>query len=112
MIDYHIHSNFSDGDQTIKEIISTAVRRKLTAIAITDHCDADGKFMYIRDTKPPRPLKDYIYEFRSASKIAQLKVYLGLEVTAFENNEDILAPTEFNSLDFILVETFFPQKSY
>ena len=112
MIDYHIHSYFSDGDQTIEEIISTAERRKLTAIAITDHCDANGKFMYIRDTKPPRPLKDYISEFRSASKTAPLKVYLGLEVTSFENNEDILIPTEFNSLDFILVETFFPQKSY
>ncbi len=112
MIDYHIHSYFSDGDQTIEEIISTAERRKLTAIAITDHSDADGKFMYIRDTNPPRPLKEYISEVRSASKTTSLKIYLGLEITSFENNDEIFIPIEFNSLDFILVETFFPQKSY
>ena len=112
MIDYHIHSYFSDGDQTIKEILATAIRRKLTAIAITDHCDAEGKFMYIRDTKPPRSLIEYISEVRAISENSPLKVYLGLEITAFQNNENMIFPTEFNSLDFILIETFFPQKSY
>ncbi|MFX1450166.1 MAG: PHP domain-containing protein [Promethearchaeota archaeon] len=112
MIDYHIHSYFSDGDQTIKEILTTAIRRKLTAIAITDHCDANGKFMYIRDTKPPRPLIEYISEVRTISENSPLKVYLGLEITAFQNDETIIFPAEFNSLDFILIETFFPQKSY
>ena len=110
MIDYHIHSYFSDGDQTVEEIISTAMRRKLTAIAITDHCDSNGKFMYIRDTKPPRPLKEYVSEIRAISKNSPLKLYLGIEISNFTNSENVNLPPEFNLMDFILVETFFPQK--
>ncbi|MHA1298068.1 MAG: PHP domain-containing protein [Candidatus Helarchaeota archaeon] len=112
MIDYHIHSYFSDGDQTIDEIISTAARRNLSAIAITDHCDTSGKFLYIRDTKPPRPLTEYISEIRSSAEKSPLKVYLGIEVTGFSNSETLNYPSAFNLMDFILVETFFPQNPY
>lgn len=106
MIDYHIHSYFSDGDQTIEEIISTAVRRNLTAIAITDHCDINGKFIYLPSTSPPHPIKDYILEIRSASRNSILKIYLGIEISIFSSFENVKCPIEFNSMDFILIETF------
>lgn len=42
MIDLHIHSNFSDGTDTIEEIITKAQALNLTQIAITDHNTIKG----------------------------------------------------------------------
>lgn len=42
MIDLHIHSEYSDGEWTPEEIISDAQKKKLTAIAITDHDAIQG----------------------------------------------------------------------
>ena len=36
-IDLHIHSVYSDGSQTPAELVGLAVRRRLTAISLTDH---------------------------------------------------------------------------
>ncbi len=104
MIDFHIHSYFSDGDQTPKEILEVALRRKLSAIAITDHCDITGKFMYIRDVSEPRPLRHYIDEIRSLPPNESLKIFLGIEISGF--SLDTSPPPEFSELDFILIETF------
>ena len=37
MIDLHIHSNYSDGSLSVKEILQEAEKRKLEVISITDH---------------------------------------------------------------------------
>ena len=37
MIDLHIHSKYSDGDKTIKEILEMCEQKKLEYISITDH---------------------------------------------------------------------------
>jgi len=37
MIDLHIHSNYSDGSETVKDILKEAEKRKLEVISITDH---------------------------------------------------------------------------
>ena len=44
-IDLHIHSVYSDGDKTPKEILEMAEKLKLKYIAITDHenCKAYGE---------------------------------------------------------------------
>ncbi|MHA1359589.1 MAG: PHP domain-containing protein [Candidatus Helarchaeota archaeon] len=104
MIDFHIHSYFSDGDQTPQEILEVAERRKLSAIAITDHCDISGHFMYLRNVANPRPLREYIDEFRSLPKEKGVNVFLGLELCDFSTMTNI--PPEFSELDFLLVETF------
>lgn len=41
-VDLHMHSNLSDGTLTVPEIIETAARRRLSAIAITDHDNIDS----------------------------------------------------------------------
>lgn len=108
MIDYHIHSDFSDGDMSIEEIVSTATRRKLDAIAITDHISSDGKFMYLRHTKPPLPLKTYMNKIKSISIDTKLKVFAGVEISDFADSGDPIAP-EFSQMDLILVETQKPR---
>ncbi|MHA1263603.1 MAG: PHP domain-containing protein [Candidatus Helarchaeota archaeon] len=104
MIDFHIHSSFSDGDQTPQEIVMIALRRKLSAIAITDHCDVTGRFMYLRDVSAPRPLQEYIQVIRNLPSPDSLEVFLGIEISEFPPGKS--APSDFSKLDFILVETF------
>ncbi len=104
MIDFHIHSYFSDGDQTPREILNVAERRKLSAIAITDHCDISGRFMYLRDVSKPRPLRDYIDEIRNLPPHESIQVFIGLELCDFSSFSKY--PPEFNELDFLLIETF------
>jgi histidinol phosphatase-like PHP family hydrolase len=108
MNDYHIHSDFSDGDMSIEEIVSTAMRKKLDAIAITDHISSDGKFMYLRHTRPPLPLKTYMNKIKSVSKNTKLKIFIGVEISDFADTREPIAP-EFSQMDLILVETQKPR---
>ncbi len=41
-IDLHIHSNFSDGKLSPKEIIDIAIKNKIQTISITDHDGIDA----------------------------------------------------------------------
>jgi len=104
MIDFHIHSYFSDGDQSPQEILDIAIRRKLSAIAITDHCDSLGQFMYLRNTSNPRLLREYIDEIRNLPIDKGIEVFIGLELCNF--SDSLAFPPEFSEMDFLLVETF------
>jgi predicted metal-dependent phosphoesterase TrpH len=42
LVDLHCHSTLSDGTLTVTELIELAVRRKLSALAITDHDNIDA----------------------------------------------------------------------
>lgn len=48
MIDLHIHTKYSDGLPTVKEILTLAEERKLDYIAITDH-DAIGAYKELNE---------------------------------------------------------------
>ncbi|MHA1232021.1 MAG: PHP domain-containing protein [Candidatus Helarchaeota archaeon] len=108
MIDFHIHSDYSDGDQTIEEIVLTAKRRKLEAIAISDHIDSNGKFMYLRHTGSPKRLDEYIKEIRAVAKRMNYPIYASAEISDF-SNYTVLLSNEFKNLDFILIETQKPR---
>lgn len=45
MIDLHVHSKFSDGSNTIEEIIEQAKELNLKQIAITDHNNLEGSIL-------------------------------------------------------------------
>jgi predicted metal-dependent phosphoesterase TrpH len=40
--DLHLHTNFSDGTYTPEEVVNLAVRKNLSAIALTDHDTVEG----------------------------------------------------------------------
>lgn len=42
MIDLHMHTTYSDGSYTVKEILEEAEKRKLDVISITDHDSVDA----------------------------------------------------------------------
>ena len=42
IIDLHVHSTYSDGSFTPKELVQEAIKQKLSAFALTDHDTIDG----------------------------------------------------------------------
>ena len=56
MIDLHIHSNYSDGTKTVKDILIKAQNLGLTTLSFTDHetCEAYTELSQIN-------IKDYFY---------------------------------------------------
>ena len=106
MFDFHLHSIYSDGDEDIDTILRTALRRGLKAIAITDHADIFGKFMYLRAVEEPKPLLTYIQNIERVARDAPIPIYKGLEICEFFPNYEHKIPKLFKSLDFLLVETF------
>ena len=61
--DYHIHSDYSDSDQTLKQILNQARQRNLEAIALTDHDCVEGTL-------------------QAAKLSPDLEIVLGVEVSA------------------------------
>ena len=49
MIDFHVHSTFSDGEKDVRTIIDLAVQRGITDLAITDHFDPFDEALSNRD---------------------------------------------------------------
>jgi len=86
--------------------LRTALRRDLKAIAITDHADVNGRFMYLRAVEEPKPLSDYLKEIDRVNQDAPIPIYKGLEICKFYPNFEENIPDLFNSLDFLIVETF------
>ena len=54
MIDLHIHTNNSDGSESVVEILKRAEKQKLSCISITDHESVNGHFQ-LREIN----IKDY-----------------------------------------------------
>lgn len=109
MIDFHIHSHFSDGDQSIEEIVSSARRKNLTAVAIADHIDNEGTFLYLRNVSPPRPFSEYLTAIDEGKKNLNYPIYSGVEISAFRGKDNYIFPN-FAKLDFLLIETYQVQK--
>ena len=89
MIDLHCHSKYSDGTNSIEEIIELAKTLKLKQLAITDHNTIDGAVL--------------------AHWLAPELVLTGIELSVgYKNNEELHLlgyfknPTPFNNVKFII----------
>ena len=91
--DLHIHSVFSDGTLTPREIIDKAIDSGLSAIALTDHNTIDG-------------LSDFI----SASKGKNIEIVLGSEFSVDYNGTELhmlglfIDPEHFDKVTIITDE--------
>lgn len=70
--DLHVHTFFSDGSFSPKEVIEQAVKKKLSAIAIVDHDTIEG-----------------IDEALVSSRVNDIEVIPGIELTAAYLNKEI-----------------------
>ncbi len=71
-IDLHMHSTFSDGVMTPRELVETAGRKGLSAISLSDHDSLDG-----------------FPELSAAAAEAGLEVISGVEMSCEHNGRDL-----------------------
>lgn len=90
LADFHLHSTFSDGKQTISELVDLFGSRGFGAIAITDHLCEDSTLIgkaarYIGHTLLPETFQDYLKIIREEGERAwdqyQMVVIPGFELT-------------------------------
>ena len=76
--DFHVHTNWSDGGDTIKEVVAAAVTRGYEFVAITDHSQS----LRIANGLSPERLAKQIEEVRKAGETAggRISVLAGSEV--------------------------------
>jgi hypothetical protein len=92
----HVHTRFSDGNQTVESVANAAVRNGCDALAITDHSDGDLK----------AATPEYFEAIGTArSSHANLLVLTGLEwnVPPGKGNEHagVLCPSELERIDLL-----------
>ncbi|HME50807.1 MAG TPA: PHP domain-containing protein [Candidatus Lokiarchaeia archaeon] len=83
--DYHLHSIYSDGDNTIPSIAHACDVAGCHEIAITDHVDQDGNLTFVADFRRDHTLQDYfkfIHDFKEES-IAEygVRMHVGIELS-------------------------------
>lgn len=82
--DLHVHSTYSDGTLTPKEIVSLAKEKGLSAVALTDHNSVKG-------------LTDFFKE----GKVSDINLVGGVEIS-----------TEYMDTELHILGLFIPQKNY
>jgi len=90
-VDYHCHTVWSDGSETIEDTVKMAQKRGLDVIGIADHCGSVLK----------KGLKKYIQEIRRVNQKYPIKVMAGIEFS-LDRNGKILAKSldGMDELDF------------
>lgn len=112
--DYHLHSIFSDGDNTIPSIARACDTAGCYEIAITDHVDQDGNLAFVADFHRDNSLQDYfqaIQGFKEES-IAEygVTIHVGIELsttTSFYRDaiEQNIIPLADN-IELVLIEGY------
>jgi HisJ family histidinol phosphate phosphatase len=85
-VDYHMHTTFSDGEPTYKEVIDRAKELKLDCIAITDHFDPYDPNPRVSCIKEEDLLKFFV-QIKEYAAAAKQKVLCGIETcTDYKGN--------------------------
>jgi DNA polymerase (family 10) len=98
LIDFHIHSTFSDGLYDIMDIAAYALKKEFKVIGISDHFNTRK----VRSIEPGK-IKNYIEEIESLD--LPIKIYKGIEIDFSPRTDlSLLRKTIFESIDYILFE--------
>ncbi|HJN62264.1 MAG TPA: PHP domain-containing protein [Candidatus Parcubacteria bacterium] len=92
--DTHLHSKFSyDGENSIEEMVKTAIKLGLKEIAFTEHVEKNTKWVdkFVKEIK------------RVQRKYPQVKIYSGIEAKVIDLNGNIDATNKvFKKVDLVL----------
>lgn len=89
MIDIHNHTTYSDGRNTVEEVIQSALKEGLQIVGISDHFDP---YVAQEVCLQPEEVSVYLKEIRTLSEKYPIKVLAGLELGL--QTEGILWPGE------------------
>jgi len=92
-VDFHIHSTWTDGKNTVPEIIEQAKKNNLHSIAITDHIRKESTYF-----------DDYKKEINELNRTSNINVLVGFEakISDFFGNIDV-KPEVVNDADIAIV---------
>jgi histidinol phosphatase-like PHP family hydrolase len=99
-IDFHTHSHYSDGSNSIEEIIQAAINHGIEEIAITDHMDTFGHFLFCRNNYK-KTIWEYLKEITHLQRKYEndINIYPGAEIS-----QDFLKVSEHNKDEDMLQE--------
>ncbi|MHA2005725.1 MAG: PHP domain-containing protein [Promethearchaeota archaeon] len=107
-LNLHIHSNFSDGKNTIKQIIDRALKLDLDYIAITDHF-TDAWKEWVSKLKDENIILEYLEEIKQVQNYVKttgkrLVVLKGIEIDLGSSEQYIKKNIQPDNFDLILFE--------
>lgn len=98
--DFHMHTTWSDGQNSVREMIEAARLRGYEYIAITDHTQSTS----IANGNTPEELLEEIEEIeKAASEFDDIKVYKGAEVDILSDGSLDMPFEVLDRLDWIVI---------
>jgi len=112
-INLHCHSNYSDGKNSIDEIVAKAVKIGLDFLAITDHFTDSWKSSIIPTLNSFEKIESYLEEISICqnnlkNENANLRLYKGIEVDLGSSEKyikNLIDPLKFDIILFEYLET-------
>ena len=91
LVNYHTHSTFCDGENTLEEMVRAAIDRGFSALGFSGHNDAPYCTYVMRETEK------YIAEVKRLKEVYKdkIQIYLGIE-------EDIYTLEKRENFDYII----------
>lgn len=115
MIDFHVHSTFSDGEEGIEAIIDLAVQKGITDLAITDHFDPYDKALSNRD-KTGKELLEHFERIREytawKNKNCRIRVLCGIETCTGMDGRLRLSEECREACDIIITSPHYVEGDY
>lgn len=107
-LNLHIHSTYSDGKQTIRQIVEKSIKLELDYIAITDHFTNSWK-AWVSTLKNNETISAYLDEISNcqlylANNNINLMVLKGIEVDLASSEQFIKKNIQIDKFDLILFE--------
>jgi DNA polymerase (family 10) len=108
-INLHIHSNFSDGSNTIKRVVKKSLKLELDYIAITDHFTNSWKASVINTLSSESKINEYLEELsicqnQLKENNCKLKLFKGIEIDLESSESYIKQLIQPQKFDIILFE--------
>jgi histidinol phosphatase-like PHP family hydrolase len=109
----HIHSKYSDGNNTIEEIVKSAINADLEYIAITDHFSNSWKSKVIPTLNDKEKIENYLDEIETINSQLReinerLVVLKGIEIdlsSSYSYISSLIKPNDFDLILFEYLET-------
>lgn len=97
--DLHLHSRYSDGAFTIKEMAEAAKKRGYQYIAVTDH----SRSLTVASGMSTAELKEQLQEIDQLNQeISDFRIFKGVEVDILKNGELDFEDELLDQLDFVI----------
>ena len=106
MIDYHVHTTFSDGANTPQQMIDEAVRLGITELAITDHYDPFAPTL-ARFGHTPEELARHFEVIRACAQGKPLRVFCGIETSTGPDGRLRVPPRVLNMCQTVITSVHY-----